>query len=156
MRLALSLPVAAAVFGIDPRAGRSAPQTAVAAIPQAGYQVVHGWPVLPDGFLFDEVSSVAVDSRGQVFVLQRGGRQWPDSDVLDQTPIPVPTVFVFDGRTGRPINSWGSARFALPHSVTVDRQDNVWITDVAVGAGGELYVADFSGRRVQKFLRGKE
>ena len=116
---------------------------------------------------------------------------------LDQTPITVPTVLVFDGRTGRLLKEWGDTLFALPHSVTLDRQDNIWITDVvtdigddsvpdrsriyvmgpqgssigrigrkgnydgqfmvahgvAVGKGGEAYVADFSGRRVQKFLR---
>lgn len=98
----------------------------------ADYQVVHGWPVLPEMTIFEEVSSVAVDSQGNVLVLQRGGRKWPDSDVLDQTPIADPTVFVFDGRTGVPLAIWGERRFALPHSLTVDAQDNVWITDVAL------------------------
>ncbi|MEK6410511.1 MAG: peptidyl-alpha-hydroxyglycine alpha-amidating lyase family protein [Acidobacteriota bacterium] len=64
--------------------------------------------------------------------MQRGGRRWPDSGVLDQTPIPVPTIFVFDGRTGRLLAKWGEKLFALPHSLTVDRKDNVWVTDVAL------------------------
>src|ERR1051325_3386362 len=96
------------------------------------YHVVHGWPVLPENSILDEVSAVAVNSSGNVLVLQRGGRKWPESDVLDQTPIGVPTVFVFDGSTGRLLRKWGANLFALPHSVTVDRQDNVWITDVAL------------------------
>jgi peptidylamidoglycolate lyase len=104
----------------------------VRALPNVDYHVVHGWPVLPDAAVFEEVSSVAVDSRGNVLVLQRGGRQWPDSDQLDQTPIADPTVFVFDGRTGLLVAVWGENRFALPHSLTVDAHDNVWITDVAL------------------------
>jgi hypothetical protein len=100
--------------------------------PVAHYHVVHGWPVLPENNILDEVSAVAVDSLENVFVLQRGGRKWPDSDVLDETPIPVPTIFVFDGHTGRLLTEWGENILALPHSITVDGKDNVWVADVAL------------------------
>ena len=113
-------------------ADKAVPQAAVATISRADYQVVHDWPVLPDNTIFWEVSSVAVDSLGNVLALQRGGRQWPESDVLDQTPIALPTVFAMNGRTGIQLVQWGKERFALPHSLTVDYQDNVWITDVAL------------------------
>jgi peptidylamidoglycolate lyase len=96
------------------------------------YHVVHGWPVLPENEILDEVSAVAVDSHDNVFVLQRGGRKWPDSGPLDTSPIPVPTVFLFEGRTGRLIAKWGQKILALPHSITVDSQDNLWIADVAL------------------------
>ena len=96
-----------------------------------GYKVVHGWPVLPEGKVLDEVSAVGVDKKGNVFVLQRGGRTWPDTGELDQSPIPLPTVMVFDGNTGKLISKWGANLFALPHSITLDSNDNVWVTDVA-------------------------
>ena len=121
--------LAVAALGI---AGTSARQAPAGIIPSADYRVVHGWPVLPENTIFEEVSSVAVNSRGNVLVLQRGGRTWPDSEVLDQTPIADPTVFVFDGRTGVPLALWGQKLFALPHSLTVDEHDNVWVTDVAL------------------------
>src|SRR5690242_3974821 len=95
------------------------------------YHVVHGWPVVPDNELLDEISAVAVDSHDDVFVLTRAGRKWPDSDVLDETPIPAATVFLFDGRTGNLRAKWGGNIFALPHSITVDNSDNVWVADVA-------------------------
>ena len=38
------------------------------------YQVVHGWPQLPEGFAFGQVSGVAVDSHNHVFVFHRGDR----------------------------------------------------------------------------------
>jgi peptidylamidoglycolate lyase len=98
----------------------------------ADYHVVHGWPVLPENAVFEEISSVGVDSHGRVLVLHRGGRQWPDNDQLDLTPIPAPVVLIFDGQTGKPLSRWGEKQFALPHSLTVDRDDNVWITDVAL------------------------
>ena len=98
----------------------------------AHYHVVHGWPVLPDNTILDEVSAVAVDSHDDVFVLQRVGRKWPETGPMDQTPISVPTIFVFDGRSGRLLNKWGENILALPHSITIDSNDNVWITDVAL------------------------
>ncbi len=96
------------------------------------YRVVHGWPELPENTMLDEVSGVAVDSKGNVFVLTRAGRKWPDSDELEQTPIPLPTVFVFAGRSGRLITQWGEKVMALPHQISIDRHDNVWIADVAL------------------------
>jgi peptidylamidoglycolate lyase len=96
------------------------------------YHVVNGWPILPENSILDEVSAVAVDSHDNVLVLQRGGRKWPDNVPLDQTPISVPTIFVFDGRSGRLVNKWGQNVLALPHSITVDHQDNIWIADVAL------------------------
>lgn len=107
-------------------------QSLGAILPNANYRVVHGWPLLSENVALPEISAAGVDSRGDVFVLHRGGRQWPDSDVLDLTPIPHSTVMVIDGRTGRFLAHWGGGQFALPHSVTVDRDDNVWITDVAL------------------------
>jgi peptidylamidoglycolate lyase len=97
-----------------------------------GYRVVHGWPVLPENTMLDEVSAVAVDSRGDVFVLTRGGRKWPDSGDLDPTLIAAPTIHVFDGRTGALKKELGRDLFALPHSITVDDEDNVWVADVAL------------------------
>ncbi|MCI0446507.1 peptidyl-alpha-hydroxyglycine alpha-amidating lyase family protein, partial [bacterium] len=96
------------------------------------YQVIHGWPQLPENSILDEASAVAVDSEGNVFVLQRGGRKWPDNDILDKTLIEVSTIFIFDGRTGALLKKWGEKLFALPHSLTIDSKDNVWVADVAL------------------------
>ena len=98
-----------------------------------GYHVVHGWPVVPDGQVMGwVVSGVGVASTGDVFVLHRAGREWPDTGELDLRPIPRDTVLVFDGKTGAIRASWGRDRFAMPHGLSVDGEDNVWITDVAL------------------------
>ena len=111
------------------------------------YRVVHGWPILPDGETLGGVAGVAVDSHERVFVFHRSGRTWPDSDELDQTPIPRPTVTVFDARSGAVRARWGSGQFAMPHGLTVDEYDNVWLTDTALqqiykfSADGHLILA---------------
>ena len=129
--LAIVFGLLAVAFGIDVRAGKPARHLSVSKTSPEHYHVVHGWPVLPGNTILDEVSAVGVDSQDNVLVLQRGGRKWPDSDVLDQAPIAVPTVFLFDGRTGRLLAKWGEKLFALPHSLTVDLKDNIWVADVA-------------------------
>jgi peptidylamidoglycolate lyase len=100
--------------------------------PSPRYHVVHGWPLLPEGRSLDIVAGVGVDSRGDVFVFHRGGRKWPESDTLDTAPIAEPTVVVLDGRTGRQIAQWGANAFAMPHGLSIDRHDHVWLTDVAL------------------------
>lgn len=96
------------------------------------YRVVHGWPALPEGEVLGSVAGIGVDSRGEVFVFHRAGRTWPKSDVLDLSPIPRPTVDIFDGHSGLLLRRWGAGLFAMPHGLTIDNQDNVWLTDVAL------------------------
>jgi peptidylamidoglycolate lyase len=67
-----------------------------------------------------------------VFVFHRNSRTWPDSDDLSTTPINLPTVTLFDAQTGRVLAEWGANLFAMPHGLSVDRNDNVWLTDVAL------------------------
>jgi len=109
----------------------------------SGYHVVHGWPVLPEGRVLGAVAGVGVDSHDNVFVFHRNGRPWPDSDELVTTTIALPTVTLFDKRTGRVLAEWGENLFAMPHGLTVDRNDNVWLTDVALQ---QVYKFSHGGR----------
>jgi peptidylamidoglycolate lyase len=96
------------------------------------YQVVHGWPAMPEGRDLGAVAGIGVDSQDNIFVFHRNDRTWPDSDELLTTPIALPAVTLFDGRTGQVLAEWGENRFAMPHGLSVDRDDNVWLTDVAL------------------------
>lgn len=109
--------------------GDQAPRSVAA---HDGYRVVHGWPQLPEGRVLGAVSGVGIDSNDNVFVFHRNERTWPPSDELATTPIAGPTVTLFDAHTGKVLVEWGENRFAMPHGLTVDRDDNVWVTDVAL------------------------
>ena len=110
-------------------AGDQAPRSVGA---DDGYRVVHGWPHLPEGRVLGGVSGVGIDTHGNVFVFHRADRTWPPSGELAITPIAGPTVTVFDAHTGKVLAEWGENTFAMPHGLTVDRDDNVWLTDVAL------------------------
>jgi DNA-binding beta-propeller fold protein YncE len=93
------------------------------------YAVVHGWPILPDGYVLGQVSGVAVDSHNHVFIFHRAEGSW----ATDHThPIDSATILCFDGATGKLLASWGDHRFLEPHGLRVDRYDNVWVTDRAL------------------------
>ena len=59
-------------------------------------------------------SSVAVDSKGLIYILQRGA----DAD----------PVIVVD-RQGRIVRSWGRGLYKIPHSIRIDGDGNVWTVD---------------------------
>jgi peptidylamidoglycolate lyase len=94
------------------------------------YEVVHGWPELPTGKILGQATGVGVDSHGNVYVFHRAGREW--AEPLPTEPIVDPTVWVFDGRSGRLLRSWGADLFVMPHGLTIDAHDNVWLTDVGL------------------------
>jgi peptidylamidoglycolate lyase len=95
------------------------------------YSVVHGWPQVPAGELLGQVSGIGVDSRANVFVFRRADRSLPATTV-SREPIGEPTVWLFEGQSGRLLQRWGAHQFAMPHGLTVDRQDNLWLTDIAL------------------------
>jgi len=80
----------------------------------AAYQVVAGWPSLPEGFEMGEAAGVDVDSQGRVWVFHRG----------DEHPI-----MALDPETGEMITSFGEGMFVNAHGLEVDPEDNVWVTD---------------------------
>ena len=90
------------------------------------WQLVRGWPGLAPGVKLGQVSGVGVDTLGLVMVFHRAGGTF---DREATKPRPTATVFELDAASGALINSWGADRFVLPHSLTVDRQNNVWLTD---------------------------
>ena len=142
-RLIRAVTVLLLLLSIDAFAGDAHATPAAESMHASAYHVVHGWPVLPEGEVLGSVAGVGVDSHGNVFVFQRAGRTWPASDVLDLTPIARPTIDVFDGRSGKLLTRWGVNLFAMPHGLTIDEHDNVWLTDVALQ---QVYKYSHDGR----------
>lgn len=95
---------------------------------QSPYRVVHGWPHMPEGYVFGQVAGVGVDSHEHVFAFHRAdhGGENPSG------PIAAPVVMCIDGASGKILDSWGANTFLVPHGLRVDQRDNVWLTDVGL------------------------
>jgi DNA-binding beta-propeller fold protein YncE len=77
------------------------------------YKVVAGWPDPSSPIQLGQVSAVATDASDRVFVFHRG----------------EPPVVVF-GRDGKYLRSWGEGLVKKAHGLRIDREQNVWTTDV--------------------------
>ena len=105
------------------------------------YRVIHGWPVLPEGMILGQVSGLGVDSHNHVYVFRRAEKPWSDDVPLDTNP--AATVMVFEGATGNLRAAWGENVFVMPHGLTVDRKDNIWLTDVGLH---QVFKFDHAGK----------
>ena len=76
------------------------------------YRVVENWAKLPDKWEFMDVGAVAVDSKDQVYVFNRGEHP----------------MMVFD-RQGNFLRSWGEGVFKRAHGLHIDAHDNLYCTD---------------------------
>lgn len=91
------------------------------------WQLVKDWPRLPTDVQLGQVSGVSIDTAGHVLLFRRADRTF---DRTATVPIGAPTVLELDPLTGTVLKSWGEGLFLIPHSLTVDRHNNVWLTDV--------------------------
>jgi len=89
--------------------------------PQSGpplpHGLVEGWPQLPAGWNFGEVSGVDVDRNDNVWVFNRG-------------PHPV---IQFD-KNGKMLQAWKDVPVKSSHGIRIDPDGNVWLVDVAGNA----------------------
>ena len=97
-----------------------------------GYRLVENWPQLAMGYAMGSPVGLGIDSRQHVFIFSRAGRQWTDLVPMPSSFISGKTVMEVDNTTGQLLNSWRDHFFIMPHGLTVDRDDNIWVTDVGL------------------------
>jgi peptidylamidoglycolate lyase len=103
-----------------------APHAAAAAV---RYEEVKGWPALPGQVQMGEAAGIAVDTNGHVLVFHRPGRGF---DPAATEKLAEPPVLEIDADSGKLINSWGANMFLVPHGITIDQANNVYLTDVGL------------------------
>lgn len=122
--------------------------------------VVSDWPSLTaiETSKLGQVTGVSLDSKEQVIVFHRASRIWDENtfdsaDVFHNADtvgtIKEHTVWILDSVSGKVKGFWGRDMFYLPHGLTVDHEDNLWLTDV-----GSHQVFKFSplGSNTQRLL----
>jgi len=97
--------------------------------PAPQYEEVKDWPRLPSGAQLGECAGVAVDRDGHVFVFHRPGRGF---DTAATEKLTEPTVLEIDPISGTLLHSWGANTFLVPHGITIDAANNVFVTDVGL------------------------
>jgi sugar lactone lactonase YvrE len=94
------------------------------AVPEIPYRSVPDFLKLPTNMYFGEVSGVAVNSKGHVFVLSRGNTTGPAYAAAATQLLEFDATGNFVREIGHNLYAWSYA-----HAVKVDPQDNIWVTD---------------------------
>jgi peptidylamidoglycolate lyase len=123
---ALPIGIAAVVIAAGLAAGAPRAQAPPAT---AHYEEVKGWPALPAEVQMGEAAGVAVDPSGHVFVFHRPGRGFDPSAT---EKLADPAVLEIDAGSGKLINAWGAHAFLVPHGISIDSANNVYLTDVGL------------------------
>jgi peptidylamidoglycolate lyase len=99
----------------------------------SGWVLAADWPKLPEGYSLSQPGGLGIDSNQNIFVFHRPGRRWKMlEDEFPDSLISSNTVLIIDRNSGKIINAWGANLFIMPHGLTVDRLNNVWVTDVGL------------------------
>ena len=103
---------------------------------------------LPNDLYFGEVTGVAVNSKGHVFVLSRGNTSGPAYAAAATQLLEFDQNGRFMREIGKNLYAW-----SFGHPVRVDPQDNIWVTD----KGSDMVVKfNPAGRVLMVFGRKQE
>ncbi|CAL8322247.1 unnamed protein product [Lota lota] len=107
---------------------------------KAGYflEEVTTWPEVK--LQLGQVSGVALDSYGNLVIFHRGDHHWGVNSFDNKAryqqrsigPIQQSTILVVDQVKGDILKASGRNTFYLPHGITTDKENNYWVTDVAL------------------------
>jgi DNA-binding beta-propeller fold protein YncE len=106
------------------------------------YRTVDGWLKMPAGRNWGSTAGIDIAPDGKsVWVIDRCGSNGCVGSDLNP-------ILKFDAN-GTLVKQWGSKKFAFPHGLFVDANEDVWVTDAVLGDGrGKGAVV---GQTVQKF-----
>ncbi|XP_050976464.1 peptidyl-glycine alpha-amidating monooxygenase isoform X2 [Labeo rohita] len=87
-----------------------------------------------------QVSGLALNSNGDLIIFHRGDHKWGFNSFdfngiyqqRDLGPIQQSTIVVVDPVKGKVLKASGRNMFYMPHGITTDKDDNYWVTDVAL------------------------
>lgn len=97
---------------------------------ESSYELVQNWPQLPEGTVLGNPTGIGIDTQQHIFIFSRAGRPW--SEPMPDSFITSNTVLMLDKDSGKLLKSWGANLFIMPHGLTVDKNNNVWVTDVGL------------------------
>lgn len=97
---------------------------------QDSYVLVEDWPKLPEDLVLGNPTGLGIDSENNILVFHRASRVWQEP--MPEDKIQENTILTLNKQTGEILKSWGADLFIMPHGLEVDKENNVWVTDVAL------------------------
>ncbi|XP_073333624.1 peptidyl-glycine alpha-amidating monooxygenase B isoform X2 [Pagrus major] len=99
---------------------------------------VSAWP--QSSLQLGQVSGLALDTDSNLVIFHRGDHRWGADSFNSKAryqqrslgPIQQSTILVVDPDKGNILKASGRNMFYLPHGITTDKENNYWVTDVAL------------------------
>ena len=98
-----------------------------AGTPAEAWSDVGAWPTPEAARLLGQVTGLDIDGYGRIYAFHRADRKWIEP--FPSAPIAGETVTLLDP-SGNRLGGWGAGLFIMPHGLSLDRDGNVWVTDV--------------------------
>lgn len=96
------------------------------------YEKVINWPSLPKELYLGNPTGIGLDTNQNIIIFHRARTEWPLIGSIPDKLIPNKTILIIDKENGKLIDSWGENLFIMPHGLTVDNKNNIWVTDVGL------------------------
>ena len=116
------------------------------------YELEKSWLKLPGTLTLGNPTGLGLDTNQNIFIFHRAGREWPLLGSMPGTYIDRETILMVDNESGKILNSWGRNLFIMPHGLTVDKDNNVWVTDVGLH---QVFKFSHEGRLLMKLGEAK-
>lgn len=99
------------------------------------------WGTLPDGRVWGSVVGIGLAPDGTIWLADRCGRFGTGGRPC--VDVQVDPIVQFDA-SGRFLRSFGKGTIVTPHKLWVDRDGNIWVTDIGTAPGLGQQVLKFS------------
>ncbi|MBV8379207.1 MAG: 6-bladed beta-propeller [Paucibacter sp.] len=125
-----------------------APAAAATSVPEIPFESIPNPVQMPKDMYLGEVSGVALNSKGHIFVLSRGNTSGPAYAAAATQLLEFDPKGKFIREIGKNLYAWSFA-----HMVRIDKDDNIWVTD----KGSDMVISfDPAGRVRMVFGRKQE
>ena len=111
------------------------------------YELVKSWPNLPKDFILGNPTGIGMDTNQHIFIFHRANRTWPLVGPMPRSYIEATTILELDKDSGKLLNTWGKDLFIMPHGLTIDNENNVWVTDVGLH---QIFKFNHAGKLLMK------
>ncbi len=96
------------------------------------YELVKNWLDLPKDLILGNPTGISIDTNQNIVVFHRADRDWSLFRSMPDKPILSKTILIIDKNNGKVVESWGDNLFIMPHGLKVDKENNIWVTDVGL------------------------
>lgn len=111
------------------------------------YELEKNWLNLPKGLILGNPTGICIDTSQNIVVFHRAERDWSLFQLMPKTLIKNKTIFIIDKESGNVIDCWGDNLFIMPHGLTVDKENNIWVTDVGLN---QVFKFSHNGKLLMK------